>query len=174
MSATSIEYTITAVEEAISTATGKPRAIAAAYLFELLAWPGRKPEELATLARKKPLAYVSLASQVPHDVVQEMGSEARYDAVVVIEMAHFWGHEGRRSEIKATEVRVASDFHRLRSALCRPNNLSTTVAGAFATGLASGCLRSDNARWAVRRDLEHRLLFATASFAATVYLDFPA
>lgn len=173
MSATSIEHVIKAVEEVICDHGGAERTIASEYRFKHLAWPGRAPEDLAKLARSNPLAYVSIGPQQPHDVVQEMGSACRYDAQVTIEMAHYWGHEGRKEELRAAEMRAAGDFHRLRSALCFPANLATT-SGAVATGLASGCLRADGARWAVKRDISARLLFATAVFNATVFLDFPS
>lgn len=161
-----------AVEEALTTDTGKPRALATADLFEL----GKAPVMDADVLRRDALVqkqvFVAIgAQQVPGTDFLEMGNRHRYDFLVRIHRYYSWDHELLPDETRDLVDLVASDFTKIRRTLCFPGNLQLTDGGVE-TGLAGQALRAEGASDAAPiLDMGNRLMRVVASFPATIEMD---
>lgn len=168
MGVTSTQALITALYEALTTSTGKTRALAAEHLFARAKPPGTtaKARFAAALEQKRVFVSVS-APEVFDDSHTEMADEHHYLATVAISRDYAIGSEQHKGEIEASMVLIADDFMRLRSALCWPGALDTTAVGDD-TGLASKSLEASGAKDSVSIAGSARLVTAVARFRAHI------
>jgi hypothetical protein len=145
MAVTTIAHLRTAIIEALTTdltadAT-KPRAIAAANLFNVGMPPGMDATLRSVRAREKPGAFVVIAKMTPDaGVADELGSDHLYHCQIVISRDYYLGYEHRPADISDAFTQCIDDLLRLRAALCWPGALDETAA-ANATGIAGAALR---------------------------------
>lgn len=136
------------IYEALTTNTGKPRALAAADLFQRGYPSGVDPKLRAMRCRERPTVFVAMPRQGAAVGDPELGSEHLYELTIAISRDYFLGWpmtatEGRTAglnEVETALVKVADHFPKLRAALCYPNAHDTVTETSAATGLAGGSL----------------------------------
>lgn len=149
---TSVANLRTAILEALTTSTGKPRALPSQYLFQVGLPPGVDATLRSTRALDKPGAFVSIGrAEAMAGVSIELGSDLLYSMNVAISRDYFLGWEFSIADIQTAMTRVIDDFMRVRAALCYPGALDQTAA-AGATGIADNGLDATGAQTSVRFD----------------------
>lgn len=150
MAASTTAHLRTAILEALTTVTGKPRALASQYLFQAGYPPGVDPTLRSTRALEKPGAFVAIGRVEPQaGVTTEIGSDRLYLLQIAISRDYHIGYEFSLADVQTWMSRVADDFMRVRDALCYPGNLTQT-AGAIQTGIADNGLDASHAFTTVR------------------------
>lgn len=134
-----------AVIAALTTDTGLPSAIPAAYLFRE-AVPGPTAQRAGTL-KQGPTAWVTVRDHSADGdrVLMEMSTVRALRVVVEILCEYYAGHELFSAEHRAALMRIEADRPRVLSALLRPEALRYDPAGND-TGLDGGSLRFDGYR----------------------------
>jgi hypothetical protein len=169
MSATTTAYLIQAIEEVLTSTTGKVRQLAAGHQFGQGLPPDVEPQLRSVRCldhANKKAAFVSVESMIAIDeVATELGSDHLYGLLVVVSCDYHLGWQMSHDEEKAARILAQDDFPRIREALCHPAALDATV-GLVATGIPHGGLKPTAAEWKPRsigadRD---RLLHAEARF----------
>lgn len=171
MAQTTIEHLLTAIEEGLTTITGKPRALTSTQLFgqglPRGVDPGLRSTRCLEAANRK-TAFVDVPEMLaPEAVADELGSEHLYVLSLTISRDYHLDYEYSHTTVKALMKTVADDFMLVRKALCHPSSLDATSA-AVATGIAHGGLRSSGATSTVRYEAvgegRHRLVNALDRF----------
>ncbi|MGE0400840.1 MAG: hypothetical protein AB7T06_29285 [Kofleriaceae bacterium] len=136
--ATTVEHLHTAIYEMLTTATGRMRALEADEIFNQGFPPGFPPDLRSVASRdggKRGSAFVAIGQVQPMaGSADEVGSIHLYQINVTISRDYYLGEGWDASDVRASMVRVADDYMRVREALCWPENLRETV-GSVATGL---------------------------------------
>lgn len=173
MPATTLLPLVQAIEEVLNQGTGTARALVAADRFGLGFFEGEPAGHSAVEARVKKNAFVYVSDMRARKDSQEMSTVAHYDVTVTILASYYLGHEEISGENRAAIALAALDYHKVRAALCFPNNLRLTSA-LVETGLAGGMLIAPGSRWGAVLDHENRLLRATFTFPGIVILTMPS
>jgi hypothetical protein len=129
-----------AVVAALTTSTGKPRALVNLYRQ---ATPADVAQNLADL-KKKPSAFVLFGDAVLDGEV-ENGSKITMHYVVTITRWYWMGSDLIKREVERQMARIDADTPLMRAALCATGALELDPSGN-ATGLAGQALRSDGWR----------------------------
>lgn len=117
-----------AIYEALTTATGKSRAIATEHLFLKIA-DKRGDVDLASQAMTRKRVLV-----VFKDITSALGPEVqpsdrlRYTGTVEILRVYHAGNDLFSSEMERARELAANDLHRMRAALCWPGALEKNAA----------------------------------------------
>lgn len=133
-----------AVVAALSTWTGQPRAIPAAYLLK-----SGMPKDIDSGARAgtiggRPIFFVAPIEETATDAGLMMTDRRRVDAEVQI-LVWYVGHPTHEAEWQAMRARAAADKQRIVDALTYPSALYSAPDGKR-TGLDGGSLRTDDSR----------------------------
>lgn len=168
--ATTFEHAIVAVREALTTDTGKTRALGASNLFRR-GYPLGVPADVRSReAAVGKTVFVSVAEYVPEPgVATEMGSDRLWSVQFVISRDYHLGFEYDVAAVEAKMIELADDTGKITDALCWPNALDET-AGGDPTGLAGEALGRPGSRTRIRieaiGDGRNRLLNAQTVFPA--------
>lgn len=129
-----------AVIAALTTSTGKPRALSAGHLFAQAAASERQQRGATTKGRPRALVVVKNARpDVQGGVLQ--GTDIQRDMVTVeITLWYYAGSELFSAETNATLDRIDEDTPLVVAALCQPGALVTDPSGN-ATGIDGSSLR---------------------------------
>jgi hypothetical protein len=153
MAQTTTEHLLLAIEEVLTSTTGKVRELAAAHQFGKGLPPGVDTQLRSVRCRdhaNRKAVFVAIGEIVVSDeVTTELASDHLYELSIVISRDYHLGYEFAADEVRATMIRVSDDFMRVRKALCHPSALDETV-GETATGIAHGGLRSTGAKSQLR------------------------
>lgn len=168
--ATTFEHAIVAVREALTTSTGKARALAADNLFRRGYPPGVPNDVRSREAAVGKTVFVSIAEYMPEPgVATEMGSDRLWSVQFVVSRDYHLGFEYSLAGVEAVMIEVADDTAKIADALCWPNALNET-AGGDPTGLAGEALGRPGSRTRIRieaiGDGRDRLLNAQTMFPA--------
>ncbi len=183
-SATTVRYLLTAVYEALTTVTSKPRCLATAELF-VKGYPvgfdvGVRARGAFNSPQRK-ACFVGLGERVAGDNL-ELGDDHIYAYSLFISRDYWIGYEGTAqqptsgtlNEVETAFITEADDFMRVRAALCYPGALEVTAA-LQATGLAGYALAGPTARSRPRIESapegNQRLLNAVDTFTAHFLFD---
>lgn len=184
MAVTTTQHLLTAIEEALTTLTGRTRALTSPQLFTLglpVGFPADTRCRDAGVALNRKTCFVGLGVR-RDDGNQEVGADHRYAIEIWISRDYWLGFEGSTyqpagstlAEVKRAFIAEADDFFRIRAALCWPGALATTAAGQ-ATGLESLALDGSTARSDPRiesvPDGGKRLLNCKDTFVAHLLFD---
>ena len=168
--ASTVQYVISAVQDVLTAGHGNARTLASADRFRVGLRPGETPGQSSLEAHVQKRCWAEITSQSARGGTQELGNVASYDLTVEVALSYFTGAPEVHSELRASFLEAASDYHKIRGALCYPGNLSTD-ASANATGLAGGALIALGGGWSKQTfDADARALKVTASFSAIVHL----
>ena len=136
----SFTHAHTAIYEALTSDTGRTRALATEHLFKRLAErraDGGAEGEAIKLG-KAVLVVLRDFGAVPQPEIAP-SDRIRYAGVCDIVRLYHAGNDHMSSETERARLLAADDLHRVRAALCWPGALATTLAGAV-TGIDGGAL----------------------------------
>lgn len=168
--ATTYAHAITAVYEALTTSTGKTRALGASDLFRR-GYPVGVPSDVRSReAAIGKTVFVAIQQYAPDPgTATEMGSDRLWSVQVVVSRDYHLGFEYSLDGVEAVMVEVADDTAKITDALCWPNALDET-AGGDPTGLAGEALGRPGSSTRIRietvGDGRSRLLNAQTVFPA--------
>lgn len=168
---TSFDAAYEAVVEALTTDTGRTRALTPEHLFKRIASTRSDGDLEAQVLKHRKVALVVLRDLVPH-VGSEMQPTDRlsYDGFFDLVLLHHSGNDLFAEEMDRARKQAVNDIHRIRAALCFPGVLATNAAGTEA-GIDGDQLTS---RGAVSRGPEHvqgrGFLRSTLIFPVTITL----
>lgn len=138
MPRSTVRHLRTAIYEALTTATGKPRALPRLFQRGLPAGVDRKLRSVRAHPLPGVFVIVARARREP-GLAQELGSDHHFRFEVVLSRDYYLGFEHSIAEVEATMERVSDDFMAICAALGMPGSLVAT-AGNEPTGLADGAL----------------------------------
>lgn len=129
-----------AIYEALTSDTGRTRALATEYLFKRRASKrdDAGTESDAIRLGRSVLVVLRDFGAVPQPEIAP-SDRIRYAGICEITRLYHAGNDLMSSEVERARLIAADDLHRVRAALCWPGALATTLAGEV-TGIDGGAL----------------------------------
>lgn len=151
MSQATTEYLFDAIDAVLQVASGEPRALTASQVFGA-GLPPAVDRELRSIrcreATNKKTAFVAIEDIVASQTIaDELGSDHLYELTLTISRDYHLGYELSGDEVRATMIRVADDFMRIRKTICFPSAFDSLLNDP---GIAEGGIRGSGARSVIR------------------------
>lgn len=140
--------------EALTTSTGKTRALSAGDLFQRGFPPGVDAKARVMRARERPCVFLVMPDIGSNETDPELGSEHIYQLSLVLSRDYFLGWpmtaiEKRSTgfdEVENALVKVADHFPKIRGALAYPAAHDTVTETGASTGLDGRGVKGGGAR----------------------------
>jgi hypothetical protein len=156
---------LTAVEECCLGTIGSVETVAASTVL-LGAYQPLDDDRIAALARTSPRVEVEWKGDRDTGMLPRMSSHASLEIKILVRLIYAFDFELQDAERKTVRGTAALTGNRIRNALTRNGNLTTTAA-AVATELASGAMKSAELS-VIREDLKRRLWIAEVACTGLV------